>query len=378
MGQSDNGDEREILRTNLRRFAESEVAPHLDAFNHDPAQMLPERVVLKMRKLGLFRMLIDSDLEGGGDLLILSSALQTLAETAAAPATILFAHTMAQQLLFKAATQNDGPDGKRSEELLGYPIYTEPTAGDGGMTCRYDSDGSALLLDGTCELVVNAPIADRLVLPVTLTGAEGGLVLVALKRDTAGVEIGEPLLMLGMRGCPVADVAAVGARIDKRQVIATPPDAAELVRVIARRFFGPASAISAGILGCSIRTATDYARERHQGGCKIIEHQRVRCILSDMVTEHVVCQQAVQQLSRSEVNDGSAKATLFIHAKEGAARATCDGVQLLGGYGYMEDYAQERCMRDAKQAECLLGRCGVLRQELMTEWLDAGASLSRE
>jgi alkylation response protein AidB-like acyl-CoA dehydrogenase len=56
-------------------------------------------------------------------------------------------------------------------------------------------------------------------------------------------------------------------------------------------------------------------------------------------------------------------------------------VQLLGGYGYMEDYAEEQCMRDARQGQGLLGRVDSLRQELVAEWLAAGArteTLARE
>jgi len=54
-----------------------------------------------------------------------------------------------------------------------------------------------------------------------------------------------------------------------------------------------------------------------------------------------------------------------IHIAEMACRATVDGVQLLGGNGYMKDYGQEKRMRDAGQAQCLLGMAPVRKMDLI-------------
>lgn len=378
---NNNSAEREMIRTNLQRFGERQITPQLDALNRYPDGSLPKGLLSGLRDMGLFDLLLAPEEVEGSNLRMLTTALHTLAEAAAAPALILFAHSFAQQLLTAvSAKKTRSIDKQRSRSkatpLLAYPVYTELAAIDGGMTCC--EDHGTFLLDGTCKLVVNAPIADRLVLPVTLFGNEGGPALIVLERDTAGIAIGEPLVTLGMRGCPVADVTANRAHVDKTQLVASPPDASVQIRFASGLFFGPAAAVSAGILECSIRVATDYARERYQGGCNIIEHQQLRSILSDMVADYAICRQAVKQLTGRTPRKDVAMDSLFIRAKEGAARATCDGVQILGGYGYMEDYSQERCMRDARQAQCLLGRCDMQRQELMADWLDGGANLPQE
>jgi alkylation response protein AidB-like acyl-CoA dehydrogenase len=59
----------------------------------------------------------------------------------------------------------------------------------------------------------------------------------------------------------------------------------------------------------------------------------------------------------------------LILLSEQASRVTADGVQCLGGYGYMEEYGQEKRMRDAKQIEALFGAAPAKRLELMEEIL---------
>jgi alkylation response protein AidB-like acyl-CoA dehydrogenase len=52
-----------------------------------------------------------------------------------------------------------------------------------------------------------------------------------------------------------------------------------------------------------------------------------------------------------------------IHISEMACSATSEGVQLLGGNGYMKDYGQEKRMRDAWQARSLLGMSGLKKMK---------------
>ena len=53
-----------------------------------------------------------------------------------------------------------------------------------------------------------------------------------------------------------------------------------------------------------------------------------------------------------------------------AADATTDGIQLLGGYGYMKDYGQEKRFRDAKQIQVLMGLNPMLRLKYVKRIID--------
>ena len=361
-----NDDEREILRRTVARFAAEQLAPSLEAMDHNRSEPLSTELLDGMRQLGLFDLA--RGLEDGDDIAALCTALDALARTSASIATLVLAHSYALDLVERAGAMLD--PSAAAEPLWAFPIYQEPAAPSSRMRCR--AKGGRLRLDGICELVVNAPVADMLLLPVV--GDEPNeLSLVAVLSDA--VSIGEPLLTLGMRDCPTADVTAEKLVIDSQWQIAATTQTTDLLAATARRFRGPAAAISSGVLASSLETATAYARERYQGGSAIIEHQQVRAMLGGMLADYALCRELTERLATPRGQADVALESLFVRAKRRAALASCDGVQLLGGYGYMQDYGQEGCMRDAKQAQCLLGRCDALNQQVVSSWLETGGQL---
>lgn len=347
-------DDPELLSHSMKRFAARELEPRLQDIEHGAG--LPREVVDGLAALGLLQL----DAADGG-LGLLATALQSLSRTTAAPAALLLSHAVARQLLVDSEATNGSSKVRAlavsEPHLLAYPLYAEAASTTGELEVqRLDGD---VLLDGRAELVVGAPIADLLVLPVT------DREVVVLDRETPGMRIDTPLMTLGMRGCPVADVWLERVRVPRERCL---PVAVERV---ARRFRGPAAAIAAGLVERSLETATSYALERYQGGTSIIAHQQVRAMLTRLLADSAACRDAARRLSQESLAEHEAMA-LFIDTKERATRATVDGVQLLGGYGYMEEYGQERCLRDARQAQCLLGRTDVQRQALASDWLERG------
>ncbi len=360
-----NNDEREILRRTVARFAAEQLASGLEATSHNQTEPLSTELLDSMRQLGLFDLARGRD---DDDITALCTALDALARSSASIATVILTHSYALDLVERAgATLDESLTG--ADLLWGFPIYQEPTAPSSRMRCR--AKGGRFRLDGICELVVNAPVADMLLLPVIDESNE--LALVAVARDA--VSTGEPLLTLGMRGCPTADVTAKKLVIEPQWRIASKTRTADLLAATSRRFRGPAAAISTGVLANSLETATAYGRERYQGGGAIIEHQQVRAMLGGMLADYALCRELTERLATTQGQADVALESLFVRAKRRAALASCDGVQLLGGYGYMQDYGQEGCMRDAKQAQCLLGRCDASNQQVVSSWLEAGGRL---
>ncbi len=357
-------DELEALRASVERFALRELEPLLPALDHHPDAAFPLELLAGLRELGL----LDAPVEGEpGELALLAAALGVLAGTAAAPAALVLGHVAGQRLLTHPRAHGAGRarwllDGGPRGALLGVPLYTEPGETDADVLTTAGT--GALVLDGSCRFVVNAPLADVLVVPARL---EQELAWVAVPRGQAGVRVGESLLTLGMRGCPTADLHLDHVPLEDDQLIASGAGARELLEDLHRALRPLVVALSTGILERSLATAVAYARDRYQGGRQIIEHPEVRTLLAGMISATTAGRQALTALLAGDLSE-AAGASLFIAAKEAAAHATADGVQLLGGNGYMADYGQERRMRDAKQAQCLLGRTEPLRQRLVAQW----------
>src|SRR5512143_3767878 len=160
-------DDREIFSRNVERFVARELEPRLDDIEHGKG--LPASVIEGLEGLGLF----DLDLSDGG-LEHLSTALDLLSRTTAAPAALLLGHAVARQLLLDSAAAN-GASEIKSRALaapgpLAYPLYAEP--------------GLSGPVDGMWELCVGATVARFVVLPVN----EHEILVV--ERDAPGVEIG--------------------------------------------------------------------------------------------------------------------------------------------------------------------------------------------
>jgi alkylation response protein AidB-like acyl-CoA dehydrogenase len=351
----------DLVRQSVRRFAREVIAPTREVLNHFPDEPLPAVMLPGLAELGL--------LDAGLDQELLAGALEELAEVAAAPAALVLAHAFGRELVRAApGVRANALCAVNGGGLFATPLYAEPGLADHAPELR--RAGGGVELDGVAELVVNAPLAKVLVLPVKDTDAGGAPAWVALESSAAGVSVGEALLTLGMRGCPTADVRFERARLPADHVLDLGAAGAHHV---ARRFRAPALALVSGLVASSVRVAREYAGDRIQGGRPILEHQEVRAILGRMIEDRALIAEAAAAVGREELPEWRSLA-LFLRAKERGAHATTDGVQLLGGNGYMEDYGQERAMRDARQAQCLFGRTDVARQELASRELGLGGA----
>jgi alkylation response protein AidB-like acyl-CoA dehydrogenase len=113
--------------------------------------------------------------------------------------------------------------------------------------------------------------------------------------------------------------------------------------------------------------ALEYARSRETMGKPIAEHQIIAAKLADMETR---CEAARGLLYKvglmidedapdEELTKLSAMAKLF--CSDVAMDVTTEAVQILGGYGYMQEYPLERMMRDAKITQIYEGTNEIQR-----------------
>jgi alkylation response protein AidB-like acyl-CoA dehydrogenase len=133
---------------------------------------------------------------------------------------------------------------------------------------------------------------------------------------------------------------------------------------------GPAQGIASGLksglyLGYAVSMvgnadaamtyAWEYAKERVQTGRPIIAHQEVRRMLEEMKTQVEAARAMVYTaaVSGDDMLDRARRAYTFSGTV--CERVCLDAIQVLGGYGYMEDYGIERRLRDHKTMQCMFG-----------------------
>jgi len=133
-----------------------------------------------------------------------------------------------------------------------------------------------------------------------------------------------------------------------------------LRRLLALDWLGHA-AIALGVARRSLDQARAYARTRYQGGRRIIAHGPVRSLLgtaaADVMTLELLlkahAEQPLSALSEDVLERWAAVAKLAI--AEHAWRAVSNSLQVMGGYGYMEDHGLAGRLRDVSTLRVLHG-----------------------
>jgi alkylation response protein AidB-like acyl-CoA dehydrogenase len=120
-----------------------------------------------------------------------------------------------------------------------------------------------------------------------------------------------------------------------------------------------------GIAQGALDAATAYAAEREQFGKPIAAFQGVQFLLADAAMK-ISAARELTYAAAARSERGDADLTYFgaaakCFASDAAMQITTDMVQVLGGYGYTQDFPLERMMRDAKITQIYEGTNQVQR-----------------
>ncbi|WP_371583514.1 acyl-CoA dehydrogenase family protein [Streptomyces sp. NBC_01314] len=135
-------------------------------------------------------------------------------------------------------------------------------------------------------------------------------------------------------------------------------------------FFEERVLVAARAVGAAeraLRLASDWARERVQGGQPIIRHQLIQAMLADSAIDIAVNRMLVYRVAW-EIDRGGDPRTLNaqvamakVSATEAAGRVVDRAVQIFGGRGYMRDNPVERLYRDTRVDRIWMGTSEVQR-----------------
>jgi hypothetical protein len=124
----------------------------------------------------------------------------------------------------------------------------------------------------------------------------------------------------------------------------------------------------------ALETAVSYARERRQFGRPIADFQGVSFMLADMATAVEASRSLYLEAARRKdagLDFGPQAAMAKLFASDTAMRVATDAVQVLGGYGYVEDFPAERFFREAKAMQIVEGTNQIQRM-VIGRWLARG------
>jgi len=183
-----------------------------------------------------------------------------------------------------------------------------------------------------------------------------------------GVKAGPPVFSLGLHACPAVDIQFTDAR---GELAGNLGQGAAYLDAASDEMAVASAAMSLGIMQGAFKYGRDYARKRFQGGRQIIGWSEVRMMLANMAAQAKVAQlalsRACQAVDDKEARWREASRATCLWVQEMACAVATDGIQVLGGVGYMKDYPQEKRFRDAKHAQALLGIAPMRKLALLND-----------
>ena len=231
-------------------------------------------------------------------------------------------------------------------------------------------DGDDYVLTGSKRFISQGSVAD-LITVFAVTDADPAasrhtrLSCFIVEVPTPGFEVARLEHKMGLRGSPTAELAFDGVRVPAANLIGAEGDGFGLAMRTFERSRPGIAAQAVGIAQGALEAATAYARDRRQFGQRIGDHQMVAAMLADMdaATESArqLLYKACTEIDAGSPDAGRWSAMCKLVAGDAAMRVTTDAVQVLGGYGYIDEFPVERMMRDAKITQLYEGTQQIQR-----------------
>ena len=247
---------------------------------------------------------------------------------------------------------------------------SEPDAGSdpGGMRTRARKEGSEWVIDGTKNWITNLGIADfYIVFCVTdhEAGHSHGISAFVVEADRTGFSVGKLEHKMGIRGSPTGQPMFDGVRVPEENLIGTENEGFKVAMSTLDRSRLGVAAQAVGIAQGATDYAAGYARERQQFGKPIASFQGIQFKLADMESRTAAAREllyrACAKVDAGERDMGKYSAMAKLIASDNAMWVTTEAVQVLGGYGYVNEYPVERMMRDAKITQIYEGTNEIQR-----------------
>lgn len=363
-------DEQLMMRNMVRDFAQTEIAPFVEQMEQGH---FPRHLLKKMGELGL--MGITAPAEYGGAEMDFTSyiiAIHELSKVSAVMGVILSVHTSVGTnpiLYFGNDDQKQLYVPKLANgELIGAFCLTEPSAGSdaGSLKTRAVLDGDDYVLDGSKVFITNGGEADVYIVFASTNPEAGtrGISAFIVEKDTAGFIIGKDEKKMGLHGSRTVQLTFENMRIPAENRLGEEGQGFKIAMANLDVGRIGIAAQSLGIAEAALEAATDYAKQRVQFGKPIAQQQAVGFKLADMATAVEAAKLLVYRAAhlRSEGYPCGKEASMAkLFASQTAMDTAIEAVQILGGYGYTEDYPVERYFRDAKVTQIYEGTSEIQR-----------------
>ena len=377
------GEEIEALRDMVHRWAQERVAPmaaEIDRKNEFPAELWRE-----MGDLGLLGITVSEE-DGGAGMGYLAHAV-AVEEIARASASVSLSYGAHSNLCVNQISLNGNAAQKAkylpkliSGEHVGSLAMSEAGAGSDvvSMSLRAEKRNDRFVLNGNKYWITNSPQASTLVVYAKTDPDAGprGLTAFLIEREMSGFSVGPHFDKLGMRGSDTAELIFEDVEVPFENILGEEGKGVNVLmsgldyeRVVL-------SGIGVGLMHGILDHVMPYMHERKQFGQKIGDFQLMQGKIADMYTAMNTARAYLYAVAaacdRGQVTRQDAAACVLYCSEQGMMQAI-QGVQAMGGAGFLNDSPLARIMRDAKLMEIGAGTSEIRRMLCGRELMKATA-----
>ncbi len=368
-------EEQKQLAEACEDFLQAEVFPNLDRIDA-MEEGLMEQLLDKAGELGLLGISVPEEYEGM-DYDFLTSMLTTeVLGSAHSFSVALLAHTgigTLPLLYFGTKEQKEKylPKLATGEWKAAYCL-TEPCCGSDALGAKtkavLSEDGKYYILNGQKIFITNAGFADLFTVFAKIDGEHFTGFLV--EANSEGIELGPEEKKMGIKGSSTRPVFFNDVKVPVENVLGEIGKGHRIAFYILNIGRLKLAAAAVGSAKRVIEQAVQYALERKQFGIPIAKFGAIKHKLAEMWVKTFVSESATYR-STGDINtmekilteegvkyeeallkaaqDYAAECAIMkVHGSETLDFVVDEGVQIYGGYGFIEEYPMARAYRDAR------------------------------
>jgi len=368
----DKTDEQRAICDMVRQFADEQIIPNAEHFDHEDS--FPHDIVEQMKELGLFGVTIPEEYGGMGlDLTTYVMIVEELSRGWISISGVINTHFIGSYLLMKYGTEEQRqkylPRMATGEIRAAFSL-SEPELGSDVQAIKTSAkklDDGRYEINGQKMWVTNG-LRSGLVFVLVKTDPDaqprhkGFTCFIAEKEpgasentgDYAGLTVPPQIKKMGYKGVESTELVFDGYKCPAENILggegaglnagfAQMMDALEVGRA-------NVAARGVGLAQRALELGVRYAQERKTFGKPIAQHQAIQFKLADMATQVEAARLLTIKAARlkdagerSDMEAGMAK----LFASEAARFCAEESLRIHGGYGYSKEYEIERIYRDA-------------------------------
>jgi len=362
----------ELYRSSVRRFVETEIAPHEDKWRKQ--QHVDRELWNKAGELGLLLADVPEQYGGaGGDFRHMAILFEEQAY-AGDRALGTHVHAIAAHYILNQGTEEQKQKylpKLASGEMVGAIAMSEPNAGSDlqGTRTKAVKDGDDYLISGSKIFISNGYLADLIVVVAKTdptAGSKGVSLFLVETRNVEGFKVGRILEKLGQKGQDTCELYFDEVRVPASALLGGVEGkgfAHLMTELPYERLMLGVSAIAS--IERAIALTVDYTKQRKAFGKTLFEMQNTRFVLADVQAQAVMARAFVDQCI-VQIDQGKLGAPISDMRVLTLSELECSVIdrclQLFGGYGYMLEYPITQMYADARVQRIYGGSSEIMKE----------------